>query len=336
MIPTTINSDLGHAETEALILRIEKDLYREYVNAAAQMQSKFNKWLKKFNAEDTEQREKWQSGEITKEEYMKWRARHILIGSHWSEMRDVLARDAVNADIIAMQIVKGYMPEAYAIGMNYSTYLIESGASIDTSFTLYDRATVERLWRDNPKLLPDPAPNSKTARKLKENKDLIWNKQHIQSAVTQGILQGEPLSKVASRLRQVTDMDERAAKRNAGTMLTSAQNGGRMDGLRRAESMGIELKKIWLATLDSHTRDSHVQLDGQEKLVDEPFESELGKIMFPSDPDAENLANVYGCRCTLITQIKGFERDVSDLGLRHDDNMSEMTYDEWKRAHRKE
>ena len=115
-------------------------------------------------------------------------------------------------------------------------------------------------------------------------------------------------------------------------MMTSAQNGGRIDSFKRAENMGIKLKKVWLAALDSHTRDSHALLDGQERPVDAPFTSILGSIMFPGDPDAVP-ANVYNCRCTLITQIAGLERDVSDLNLRHDANLKGITYDDWKKSH---
>jgi hypothetical protein len=325
-------SDPAYDEVNALLDKLERQLAREYELAAAQMQKKAREYFDKFTAQDKKQRALLEAGEITQKEYADWRRRVMLNGSHWSNMRDTLAQDATNADMIAMSIVKQYMPEAYAIGHNYGTYEIEHGAAIDTSYTLYDRATVERLWRENPKLLPDPAPNSKTARKLKENKDLRWNSQHIQSTVTQGILQGKPLNDVAMSLMQVTEMDYNAARRNAGTMMTSSQNGGRIDSYERAESMGIEVRKTWIATLDGHTRSSHIYLDGQTRDIDEPFESEIGELMFPGDPNGEP-ADVYNCRCTLISQIKGFERDPSDLGLRHDEALAGMTYEEWKGEH---
>lgn len=132
-------------------------------------------------------------------------------------------------------------------------------------------------------------------------------------------------------IMQITDMDYNAARRNAGTMMTSSQNGGRIDSYERAESMGIEVKKTWIATLDGHTRSSHIYLDGQTRDIDEPFESEIGELMFPGDPEGES-SDIYGCRCTMTSQIKGFERDPSDLGLRHDEALAGMTYEEWKNA----
>lgn len=330
-VPTSYNKDIGQKEINELIDRIEAECYKQYEKAAAEMQGKLRKYLNQYDAEDEIMRSSLEAGEITEKEYTTWRKRKILNTQRWVQMRDVLARDAVNADMIALSIITGHAPDAYAIGHNYGTYMIESGIGVDTSYTLYDRQTVERLIRDNPKLLPDPTPNSETAKKLRENKDLIWNKDHIQGQVVQGILQGEPLKDVAERMKTVTDMDNNAAKRNAATMMTSAQNGGRIDSFKRAESLGIQLKKVWLATLDSHTRDAHRQLDGQEQDTDAPFKSELGDIMFPGDPEAEP-ANVYNCRCCLITQLKGFERNVPNTDLRHDDNLKGMSYDEWKTA----
>lgn len=327
-----VKSDPGYLEVEQVLTDIEAQMHWQYVKAADEMKAKFEKYMKQFKKDDELQRERVLNGELTQGEYIKWRERKLLVGEHWAQQLETLAIDAVNTDKIAMSIVKGHMPEAYAIGHNYGTYLVESGVGIDTSYTLYDSHTIERLWRENPKLLPDPAPTGKTAALLKERKDLIWNKNHLQTEITQGILQGEPLTDVANRLQKVTDMDERAARRNAATMMTSAQNGGRIDSFKRAESMGIKLKKVWIAALDSHTRDSHALLDGQERPVDAPFTSILGSIMFPGDPDADP-ANVYNCRCTLITQIAGFERDVSDLNLRHDDNLKGISYNDWKKSH---
>lgn len=327
-----INDDIGHIENEALIQQCERDIRKEYERAAAEMTAKLEAFLAKFKEEDEKQKELLTAGLITLIEYKEWRKRKILLSKGISNMRDVLARDAVNADKIAMSIVKGYMPEAYAIGVNYGTYLIETGIGIDTSFTLYDRAAVERLWRENPKLLPDPTPGSKTEQLLRENKDMRWNQRHIQSEITQGIMQGESIEQVAQRMKNVTDMDNRAANRNAATMLTSAHNGGRIDVFERAEDMGIKTKKVWLATLDGHTRYSHRQLDGQVREVNKPFDSVFGKLMFPGDPNGYP-GDIYNCRCTMITQHEGIEKDVTNIELREHRALKGQPYDVWKNSH---
>ena len=122
----------------------------------------------------------------------------------------------------------------------------------------------------------------------------------------------------------------------ARTAMTGAQNAGRMEMMHRAKGMGIKMQKQWLATFDRRTRDAHQHLDGQTKEVDEPFESKLGDIMFPGDPDA-NPGNVYNCRCTLTYVYPDFE-DLEGIGedipsYRYDNETGEeiedMTYQQW-------
>lgn len=325
-----IKNDIGAREVEALERRCLLEISYEYGQASREMENKLRYYLQKFAAEDALERQKLEAGQITQKEYGLWRQRKMLLTSGWRNMRDILTEDAVNADMIAASIIKGYMPEAYAIGFNYATYLVEKSGHIDTNFILYDKSTIERLWRKYPKLMPDPAPNSRTAKLLKEQKDMRWNRGHIQSAVTQSILQGESLNETARRLQHVVEMDNNVAKRSAATMLTSAQNGGRQDSYARAEALGVDLLKLWIATIDGSVRNAHRDLDGQTVKQDEPFKSILGDIMFPGDPNADP-ANVYNCRCTMGTQIKGFESDPADLSVRPHD-IGNMTYEEWKAA----
>ena len=137
----------------------------------------------------------------------------------------------------------------------------------------------------------------------------------MQSELLQGILQGESIPKIARRMENVVGMNRDSAVRNARTMVTGAQNSGRMDGMRRAENMGIILKRIWMSAEDGRVRKAHRELDGQVRGMDEPFVNALGDIMYPGDPHAKP-ANVYNCRCTLGTDIIGF-RDPATGKVRY-------------------
>jgi hypothetical protein len=117
-------------------------------------------------------------------------------------------------------------------------------------------------------------------------------------------------------------------------MTTSAQNGGRIDSYKRAESMGIKILQQWMATLDSRTRHEHRQLDGQKRKVGEPFEVEGEKIFFPGDPAAEPYLT-YNCRCTLVGEVEGVDYNLSDKSQR-DNKLGDMTYEEWKEEKRKQ
>lgn len=313
--------DDGFKESEKLLNQLEKDVHDVYAQATKEMTEKVDNYFAKYKAEDEKQRAKYEQGEITKKEYTEWRKRKMLTGKQYVQMRDTLARDLTNTDSIAMKMVGDKMIDVYALNMNYETYNIEHETRLDTSFSLYNHDSVERLIKTNPAILPIPKPDKML--------DYKWNKQHLQSALTQGILQGESITKIAKRFQNVSGMDERAAIRNARTAMTGAQNGGRLDAMERANENGVEVKKGWMATLDDRTRDSHVELDGEEREIDEEFSN---GVMFPGDPEGEP-AEVYNCRCRMIHVYPKHPVDWSDLSLRNTDKLGNMTYEEWKEAH---
>lgn len=290
------------------------------------MQRKCDEYLEGFRERDEKKQELVAQGVLSQSDYIAWRNAQIATGQRWQDMVNVMAQDLTKVDLKARQIVFGYIPDAYATNFNYSTFEIEKGTNLNTSFTLYSRDSVERLFRTNPMLLPKLNPDSPTVQKLKENKALIWNKRHLQSAITQGILQGESIPKISKRLRQVTDMGRKASVRNARTMMTGAQNGGRLDAYKRAAELGIEIKKQWVATLDKRTRDSHQDMDGEIVDWDKPFSN---KLNFPADPTGAP-EEVYNCRCAM----KPVYPEYPHVALQRYDqlngkNIKYVTYNEW-------
>ena len=320
--------DPGAAETDRIIAEIERRITREYRQAEREIKEKLDDYLRRFQIKDKTWQRWVAEGKKTEAEYKKWRTGQIAIGKRWEEMRDTISEDLLNTSKIAKSIATGYMPEVYALNHDYGTFQVEKGAMVDTSYTLYSREAAERLFRDNPKMLP--APGKKVSRAIAEKKAKRWNNKHIQSVMMQAILQGNSIPDIATRLANaVGDSDRKAAIRNARTMVTGAQNAGRVDSYKRANEMGIPVKKQWLATLDMRTRHEHRILDGQVRDQDKPFEVDGMKIMFPGDPDAPP-SMVYNCRCTLIAAIDGYVSDLSDTSLRHSDKLGGMSYEEWK------
>lgn len=142
-------------------------------------------------------------------------------------------------------------------------------------------------------------------RSLDIDKDRRWNAKKINAEMLQAIENGEDISKMSERLQRVTDMNKVSAVRNARTMTTSFENLGRLEGMYAMQADGTVLKKQWLATHDSRTRDAHAELDGETAETQEPFRNEIGEIYYPGDPTA-NPSNVYNCRCTLTYVIERF------------------------------
>ena len=331
--------DAGQQESERLLRQIERNVIGFYSEAKKDIEYKFNEFNRKFLLKDTVKRKQLKAGEITQKEYSDWLQGQIMAGQRWQQQLDVISADLTNAHNIARSMVNGYMPEMYAIGHNYGTYQIENIGRISTSYTLYDRQTVERLIRDNPDLLSALKPKSETARRIAEGKIKKWTKAQIQSNCLQGILQGESIPEIAERISNITKQEATSTIRYARTMTTGAENAGRTDSYKRAEKMGIEMEQQWLATLDERTRESHRKMDGEHKPVGELFSN---GCRFPGDPKGP-AGEIWNCRCTLIPMLTGIpeleeDNDVTNTELRNTDHMTEggySSYNDWKQGHMK-
>ena len=314
--------DEGFKQSEKMLNELEAKIHKEYAQAYKEMEEKVVNYYAKFKKQDDIQRAKYEAGEISKQQYADWRMRKMATGKQYIQMRNTLVEDLSKTAQIAMKYADDRAIDVYALNMNYGTYSIEHDSRIDTSFTLYNHDAVQRMIKDNPDLLPQP--------KVDIPKVERWNRQHLQSAITQGLLQGESIPKIAKRMQRVTNMDRSAAIRNARTAMTGAQNGGRFDAMKRAQERGIAMKKGWLATLDGRTRDSHAAMDGEEVELDEEFSNGL---MFPGDANGEP-SEVYNCRCRMVHVFDKYKTDWSNLENRNTDKLGDMTYEEWKNKHK--
>lgn len=314
--------DAGYKETDKELKRIEEALKKEYRQAAQEVQIKLNKYMEKFIQQDQINYNKVLNGEMSEKDYKDWRVRHIAIGERWSALRDRLAEDFTKADKTARLITDGHMANIYAINFNYMTYQIEHDAGIDTAFTLYNRNTVNRLVKENPELLPKPS--AKTLAKIKSGELQKYNQRALQSALIQGILQGESIDKMAKRIaKDVGEKNYNSAVRNARTMVTGAQNGARLDAMHRAEEYGVKGKKQWLAVHDGRTRDSHRMLDYDIVPLDEEFNN---KLMYPGEPSGDP-SEVYNCRCGMRELVEGLEPQAYKY---RNPEIEGMSYEEWK------
>lgn len=317
--------DRGHKDTEALIKEMEKKINSEYSKAEKEIEEQLKDYFRRYEIKDKKWREWVEDGKKTEAEYKAWKTQQLAVGQKWQDQKDMIAKELQNSNEIAKGIVNNYTPKIYADNHNYATYQIEHDAKINTGYTLYSKESVNRLLKDNPDLLP--APSKKTLKRLAENKQELWDKKQLQSVMMQGILQGDSIPKLATRLAEtVGESDRKAAVRNARTMATGAQNAGRVDAYKRAEDLGVDLEQMWIATMDDRTRHSHRELDGETRPVGEAFSN---GCEYPADPNGDP-SEVYNCRCTLRGVVKGLERRSGQF--RDDSAVGGMSYDEWLEA----
>ena len=292
-------ADKAHILTDEKLEEMERHLSAIYSEAEKDIQKKADEYFEKFKKADEEKRELVKQGKLTEDEYKTWRQSKIMYGKRYTAMKEDVAKQLLNVNQTATAYINGELPEVYALNYNALAETVDGVGGY--SFTLVDRDTVKNLATTDTSLLP--------FRELDPAKDIPWNMKKINGQVLQGIVQGESIPKISKRIMNVQGMNKDAAIRSARTIVTGAENKGRLDSYKRAEADGIILDKKWISTSDTRTRDWHLPSSFKSLVVpiDKPFENGMGKIMFPGDPSA-NGANVYNCRCTMASVVKGFKK----------------------------
>ena len=315
--------DEGHDWTTQQIIRMEAKIRRVYEDALASANDKYAEFTRKFLIKDEIHRAELKAGKITKVDYRDWLKGQVFQRERLEAQIADLAKTMTNANRLAMDIINDATPGAFAYNANWAAFVIEKAGNADMGFGLYDTATVKRLIREDPTLLPPS--------RVEIPKDLQWNTKKIAAQINQGIILGEDLATIAKRFRSVTDANANMSLTHARTAMTGAQNAGRIDTYRRAEAMGIKLEKEWLATLDSRTRSTHGMLDGQHVPVDGLFKVENYEIRYPGDPTAHP-AMVYNCRCTLISRLLDYPAQNAKRRDESPDRkpIKDMTFKEWR------
>ena len=313
--------DLGHKFADKELAQYERELRKQYEKAFLSMKKEADKYFSKFEAQQQRMLMKLDKGEITNSQFIEWYNDTVTKNHQYDDLVHTLAKEMDKTNQMARDMMSGHMADIYAENYNRSAYELCQDLGMNLQFDLVDRRTVERLVKDgDKKLLPKP---------LNPNKDIKWNEKKVRSAMTQGILKGESVDDMAKRLRSVTKMNRESSVRTARTLSTQAECLGRQDRWEEAEAKyKIEMQKTWIATLDDRTRDWHAELDGETVDLDQPFENSVGKIMFPCDPDCPDGENVYNCRCTMITSIKNYPRDLSTRQMGK--GIEGISYEKWK------
>ena len=268
-----------------------------YAEAQKGMAEKVNSFFANFKELDAKKKALVDAGKLAQKEYDKWRQNKLLMGEKYKELRDSIADNMLHANQRAAAVINHELPNVYAHNFNQVGEGVERKVK-GYSFDLTNPETVRKLATDKSTLLP--------YKFVDEHREVRWNSTKVNAQIMQGILQGESADQMATRLMSVTKMNEESALRNARTAVTSAQNKGRVDAMKQCEDDGVIMGKEWIATKDERTREAHLELDRVIVKVDEPFENEIGEIMYPGDPDADP-ANTYNCRCAIAEVVMGFK-----------------------------
>lgn len=318
--------DKGHKFTDKEIERLENALKRHYGKTNKVVTEILTEHLKRYEDRISEYQERLESGDITEQQYEDAVFMLITTGNDWTQTEEKIVNEYVESDSSAMKIIGASMITIYLYNNLY-----KNGAMIrrSNSFFPFD-FEMPKVFRDkdNPFAIITDLLNGKAFRRMlpppnpDKFKDRLWHRVKLNSIIRQGIRKGKSVNKIAEDIERLTGMDIKAAFRAARTGCTNAENSGKLDAMIAfRDKYGIDVKKMWYATLDSRTRTPHREIHGEVRELEERFSNGL---LFPADPNGDP-SEVYNCRCTLLEKIEGVDLDIADApkGKSHEEWLEE-------------
>lgn len=313
-------------KTEKEVKKIEAQINSVYGQAQKEIEQKIKDFDEKFKIKKDIYYQKYKNHEINQKDYNSWLAGQKFQAKEWKAKRDQICGILHNANAEAVKIVNGGTISVFADSANWTAYKMEHGEGVNFGFGLYNAQSVTKLMKDNPQIAPKW--------KIDEPKEYNWNKQKVNNCITQGIIQGEGMEDIAKRVATVTsNQNKNLAMTHTQTALGAAQNAGTLQRLQDAKSLGINVVKMWMATLDKHTRDSHAEIDGEEQPVGDmwhPMKFSNG-CRYPCDPLGP-AHEVFNCRCVLVEDIKDYPEEYQRYDNIDGEPIENMTYAEWEKA----
>lgn len=314
-------NDYGALYTDRKIKELDRRIKKIYSEAEQDIIHKMEDFNRKYKAKESKYAQQVKDGKITQEQFDKWKKGQVFQGKQWQAKKDQITEVLYNSNKIASQLINEERTDVFGVNFNYASYSMEKQTNVNFGFGVYDHNAVANLLENEPNLLPSYTP--------KRGIDKAWNSKSITRQITQGVIQGEKLDQIALRLAKATgSQNMNSMKTHVRTLMTAAQNAGRLESYKQATKLDIDVEKQWMATLDAHTRDSHRRVDGETQPLDREFSN---GCMFPGDPGGPP-KEVYNCRCTMVSDVKKYPAKYQRYDNIDGKPINNTTYREWEKA----
>jgi SPP1 gp7 family putative phage head morphogenesis protein len=216
----------------------------------------------------------------------------------------------------AMTLKKGMMG-VYEESYYRTAWVLSTMVQADLGYSVLNRELVQ-------KAIENPLDRVGFLQRNRDNHALLTKQ--LREQLTQALIQGEAYGTAAKRIKERMDVGATNVIRIAQTEMHRTRQQAKYDGMVEGEKAGITLKKMWVSTIDSRTRDRHQHLDGKQVDVDEPFKAGQYEGLMPGMFGIPSMD--INCRCTTIEVVEGFEpnsRRVKGVGI-----TNYATYNEFK------
>jgi SPP1 gp7 family putative phage head morphogenesis protein len=218
---------------------------------------------------------------------------------------------------IQVKTTKKAVKGAFESAFYYGTFELEQEAKMNLMFGLLKKEAVNAVV-EGPNRWPQIA---KGHTKLTNTK--------IRDQIMQGVVQGKDAGQVTKAVAKEMNIAASKACRIVRTETHRAQNQGSLDSYTEAYKKGVLIQKVWVATLDDRTRDSHRVMDGQIVEVYEDFIMP-GDIKASAPGLSGSASGDINCRCTIRAEVVGFTPQARRA--RGDGIIPQQTYQQWAKS----
>lgn len=192
--------------------------------------------------------------------------------------------------------IAGYLQGCYENGFIGTLYDLQ-GQGIPLILPIDQRQVVKALQTD-----------AKLSKGMyaRLGEDIDYLKKSIRAELSRGISNGSTWFDIAHHIANGMNSPFKTALYNsiriARTEGHRIQNQAQWDSVNKAKDKGADIVKQWDATLDKRTRPTHRRLDGQIRELDEPFEVNGHKAMYPGGFGVAK-EDIH-CRCCMLQRAK--------------------------------
>ena len=200
------------------------------------------------------------------------------------------------AGVKAEDVIRGGLQEIYHTNRAEATRLLSlgDGGGVDMTFAQQTTQQVAVILSQN-----EPPMTKIAWQNLKENPAIV---RKLQNELALAAVLGEGQGKLIHRIEKVTGMAYNQAKRVAQTERTRVQSQARWQAGEEAKAAGVGVYNTW-STRMVRSRESHISLDGQQRMQGEAFVTSLGNaLLYPGDPSAP-AREVINCHCVLVPDV---------------------------------
>lgn len=196
----------------------------------------------------------------------------------------------------SFQSISDYLEKCYENGFFGTLYDLQ-GQGIPLIIPIDQRQVVQALELD-----------AKLSKPFYDRlgEDVTFLKKKVKAEVSRGIANGSTWWDVAQKIATGMNSPLKTALYNsmriARTEGHRIQNQAQWDTINKAKAKGADIVKQWDSTLDQRTRATHRRLDGQIRELDEPFEVDGHKAMYPGGFGIPK-EDIH-CRCVMLQRAR--------------------------------